>query len=82
MIIVREQSYGLGVEGVKEPFGPRLGAPVPIAVSFDHFWDVLDGATVELFEDLGTYARSFQSPEGEKAWSCPFHSFLGVFGPR
>ena len=26
--------------------------------------DALDGAAVELFEDLGTRAKSFQSPEG------------------
>jgi hypothetical protein len=25
-------SYGLGVEAVKETFGPTLGAPVPLAV--------------------------------------------------
>ena len=29
--------------------------------------DALNGATVELFEDLGTHAKSFQSPEREKA---------------
>ena len=28
-----QQSYGLWVEAVQEPFGPRLGAPVPLAVS-------------------------------------------------
>ena len=28
--------------------------------------DALDGAALELFEDLGTNAKSFQSPEGEK----------------
>ena len=27
--------------------------------------DALDGAAVELFEDLRTHATSFQSPEGE-----------------
>ena len=28
-----QQSYGLGVEAVnKEPLGPRLGVPVPLAV--------------------------------------------------
>ena len=27
--------------------------------------DVLDGAAVELFEDLRTHGKSFQSPEGE-----------------
>ena len=27
--------------------------------------DALDGATVETFEDLRTYAKSFQSPEWE-----------------
>ena len=32
------------------------------------------------FEDLGTHAKSFQSPEGEKPLSCP-HNFLGVFRP-
>ena len=25
-------SYGLGVEAVQKPLGPRLGAPVPVAV--------------------------------------------------
>ena len=27
--------------------------------------DVLDGTAVDLFEDLGTHAKSFQSPEAE-----------------
>jgi hypothetical protein len=27
--------------------------------------DALDGAAVELFEDLRTHAKSFQSPEGK-----------------
>ena len=27
--------------------------------------DALDGEAVELFEDLRTHAKSFQSPEGE-----------------
>ena len=43
--------------------------------------DALDGAAVELFENLGTHAKAFHSPEGEKAVSCPLHYFLGVFGP-
>ena len=34
------------------------------------------------FEDLGTHAKSFQSPEGENVLSCPLHDCLGVFGPR
>ena len=41
--------------------------------------DALDGAAVELFEDLGSHAKS--SPEGEKVLSCPLHDGLGVFGP-
>ena len=43
--------------------------------------DALDGAAVELLEDLGTHAKSFQSPEGEKVLSCPLHDCLGMFGP-
>ena len=43
--------------------------------------DALDGAAVEPFEDLGTHAKSFQSPEGEKVLSCPLHDCLGMFGP-
>ena len=39
--------------------------------------DALDGEAVELFEDLGTHAKSFLSPEGEKVLSC----CLGMFGP-
>ena len=31
----------------------------------------LDGAAVEPFEDLGTHAKSFQSPEGEKVFVVP-----------
>ena len=42
--------------------------------------DALDGAAVELFEDLGSHAKYFQSPEVEKL-SCPLHNCLGVFGP-
>ena len=44
--------------------------------------DALDGAAVELFEDLGTHAKSFQSHEGEKVLSCPLHYCLGVFVPK
>ena len=40
---------------------------------------MLSDAVVEPFEDLGTYATSLHSPEGEKVLSCPL---LGVFGPR
>ena len=29
------------------------------------------------FEDLGTHAKSFQSPEGEKVLSCPLCDCLG-----
>ena len=36
--------------------------------------DALDGAAVELFEDLGTHAKSFQSPEGEKVLSCSLYN--------
>ena len=43
--------------------------------------DALDGAAVELFEDLGTHAKSFRSPEGKMVLSCPLHNCLGVFGP-
>ena len=43
--------------------------------------DAIDGAAVELFEDLGTHAKSFQSPEGEKLLSCPLHNCLSVFEP-
>ena len=30
--LIVQQSYGLGVDAVKEPFGPRLGEPVQLAV--------------------------------------------------
>ena len=43
--------------------------------------DALDGAALERFEDLGTHAKYFQSPEGEKVLSCLLHNCLGVFGP-
>ena len=38
--------------------------------------DALVGAAVEHFEDLGTHAKSFQSPEGEKVLSCPLYDCL------
>ena len=43
--------------------------------------DDLDGAAVELFENLGIHDKSFQSPEGEKVLSCCLHDYLAVFGP-
>ena len=43
--------------------------------------DALDGAAVELFKNLGTHAKSFQSPEGGKVLLCPLHERLGVLGP-
>ena len=44
-------------------------------------YQALDGAAVELFEDLGIHDKSFQSPDVEKVLSCPLHDFIGVFGP-
>ena len=38
--------------------------------------DALDGPAVEPFEDLGTHAKSFKSPEGEEVLSCPLHDCL------
>ena len=29
-----QESFGLGVEAVKKPFGPRLGAPAPLALLY------------------------------------------------
>jgi hypothetical protein len=43
--------------------------------------DVLDGEAVELFENLGTHAKSFQSLEGETVLSCALHDCFGMFGP-
>ena len=43
--------------------------------------DALDGAAIELFEDIGTDVIYFPSPEGEKVLSCLLHDCLGVFGP-
>ena len=43
--------------------------------------DALDGAAVEPFEALGTIAKYFQSPEGEKVLLCPLHDCFGMFGP-
>ena len=31
-IVAIQESYGLRVEAVGKPFGPRLGAPIPLAV--------------------------------------------------
>ena len=63
------QSLAVGCRAVAIPGGDANGQ------------DALDGAAVELFEDLGTHAKSFQSPEGEKVLLCPLHNFLIVFGP-
>jgi hypothetical protein len=43
--------------------------------------DALDGAAVELFEDLGIHAKYFSSPDRENVLLCPLNNFLGVFGP-
>ena len=43
--------------------------------------DALHGAAVEFFEDQGTHAKFFQSPEGKNVMSCSLHDCLGVFGP-
>ena len=42
---------------------------------------MVDGAAVELLEDLGTHAKTFHSSEGEMVLLCPLHNFVGVFGP-
>ena len=31
ILLTVQESYDLGVEAVKKPFGPRLGTPVPLA---------------------------------------------------
>ena len=43
--------------------------------------DALAGAAVELFEVLGTHAKSFQPPEEGNVLSFFLHNCLGVFGP-
>ena len=43
--------------------------------------DAFDGAAVALFEDLGSHAKCFQSPEGENVSPCLLHNCLDVFGP-
>ena len=43
--------------------------------------DAVNGAAVSPFEDLGTHAKSFQSPEREKVLLCPLHDCLGIY-PR
>ena len=42
---------------------------------------ILDLKAIDLFEDLGTHDKSFQSPEGEEILSGPLQDCLGVFGP-
>ena len=32
ILLIVQQSYGMRGEAVEEPFGPRLGTPVPLAV--------------------------------------------------
>jgi hypothetical protein len=32
ILLIVQQFYGLGVKAVEEPFGPRLGAPVQLAM--------------------------------------------------
>jgi hypothetical protein len=41
------------------------GRAVAIPGSDSTSQDAFDGAAVEPFEDLGTHAKSFQSPDGE-----------------
>ena len=43
--------------------------------------DALNGAAVELFEDLMAHAKALQHPEGEEALSCLLHDCVGVCGP-
>jgi hypothetical protein len=38
-------------------------------------------AAVELFKDLGTHAKTFQSTERKKMLLHPLHDCLDVFGP-
>jgi hypothetical protein len=40
--------------------------------------DALNGAAVELYEDLRAHDKSFQSPGGEEALSCSLHDCVGV----
>jgi hypothetical protein len=41
--------------------------------------DALNGAAVELFQDLRAHAKSFQPLEGEESLSCPLQNCVGVF---
>ena len=61
------------------PCGQIRAVAVPGGDAFSH--DSLEGAAVELFEDLGTPAKSFQSPDGERGLSGFLHDCLGMFGP-
>ena len=38
--------------------------------------DALDGADGELFEELGTHAKSFQAPEGKRSCGALFTTVL------
>ena len=42
--------------------------------------DALNGAAVELFDDLWAYVKSFQAPEGEEVLPCPLHDCAGMCG--
>ena len=43
--------------------------------------DALNGAAVELFQDLRARAKSFQTPEREEVLLCPLQNCVGVCGP-
>jgi hypothetical protein len=43
--------------------------------------DAVNGAAVELFEDLKTHAEYFQAPEGEEVLSYTLHSVVGMCRP-
>ena len=55
-----------------------MGGAVAIPDGDTTSQDALDGAAVELFEDLGTHDKSFQSHEGGNALSLTLHECVAV----
>ena len=64
-----QQFYGLGVEAVKEPFGPRLGTLVPLAcvLAEETVYDLGDWSLWQ-FYGLSSDTTYYIGPGLQEAW--------------
>jgi hypothetical protein len=65
IVLIVQQSYGMGVEAVEEPLGPRLGAPLPLAMRQQRKQSI---AWVAEFYGLSSDTSYYIGPGWQESW--------------